>query len=123
MNPGRADFEIGVFKQIHLLSKYSRLLLDDTKTAPERFKKEASIIVEKNLNRLNRVNKNLEKSEIELREFQAKYKLENVAAIYPDSLLLYFPVSAISACVLIVGGSANVEVTILSTSLILKSIS
>ena len=63
--------------------------LDDTKTAPERFKKEASIIVEKNLNRLNRVNKNLEKSEIELREFQAKYKLENVAAIYPDSLLLY----------------------------------
>ena len=48
--------------------------LDDTKTAPERFKKEASIIVEKNLNRLNRVNKNLEKSEIELREFQAKYK-------------------------------------------------
>jgi len=63
--------------------------LDDTKTAPERFKKEASIIVEKNLNRLNRASKNLVKSEIELREFQAEYKLENVAAIYPDSLLLY----------------------------------
>ena len=63
--------------------------IDDTKTAPERFKKEASIIVEKNLNSLNRVKKNLAKSEIELSEFQAKYKLENVAAIYPDSLLLY----------------------------------
>jgi len=63
--------------------------IDDTKTAPERFKKEASIIVEKKLNRLNRVKKNLAKSEIELSEFQAKYKLENVAAIYPDSLLLY----------------------------------
>ena len=63
--------------------------IDDTKTAPDRFKKEASMIVDKNLNRLNRVKINLTKSEIELSEFQVKNKLENVAAIYPDSLLLY----------------------------------
>ena len=49
--------------------------LDDTKTAPERFKKEASIIVYKNINKLNRIKKILSKSKIELNEYKVKNSL------------------------------------------------
>ena len=63
--------------------------LDDTKTAPERFKKEASIIVYKNINKLNRIKKILSKSKIELNEYKVKNSLENIEPQYPDSLMFY----------------------------------
>ena len=43
--------------------------------------------------------------------------------VLPEVELLNFPVSAISAYELIVGGAPNADTTILSTSLILKSTS
>ena len=62
--------------------------LEDTKTAPERFSTEASRLAERRLNYLDRAKKRLAKSEIDLREYQEKNKLENTEPDYPESQLL-----------------------------------
>ena len=64
--------------------------LEDTKTAPERFATEASTLVERKLNLLNRAKKRLAKSEIELHEYQVKNNLLNTEPDVPESQLLNY---------------------------------
>ena len=78
--------------------------LEDTKTAPERFSTEASRLVERRLNLLDRAKKRLAKSETDLREYQEKNKLENTVPDYPESQLLNI---ALFLLVLVIESSIN----------------